>query len=440
VQETVGERVRRLRIARGLSQRELSEPGVSYAYISRIEANARTPSVKALRKLARKLGVTPEYIETGEPIAAAAHRELRLSDAELEVRVGLDLDKAEAVFREEADAAGTDSELVARAHAGLGLLAARRSRPREAITLLEAATESGHLNPETRPDVYDVLGEMYVAVDRAPRAVALFESCLRTVGDQAPDDATLHARFAVRLAAAHAAIGALEPARGALNEATDAARERPIPLSRVRLYWMKGIEAWQEADSEAALAYIRRAIGLLEAEEDTVQLARAHVVAARMLTLDARSDEAGVHLKLAERMFTLGGTPVDVGILRAEQAKLAAKAGDAEAALSLAREAADLLREDARYRSNVWHALAAGHQAAGNFEEAETNYRQALEELMRTREWREAAQVSRELSKLLRTLGRDAEAYDLLDRAALLIIRHVGGAQRRARDRAEIGE
>ena len=64
--ETVGQRLRRLRTARGLSQRQVSSPGVSYAYISRIEAGSRTPSVKALRMLAEKLGVPAEYLEYGE--------------------------------------------------------------------------------------------------------------------------------------------------------------------------------------------------------------------------------------------------------------------------------------------------------------------------------------------------------------------------------------
>lgn len=64
--ETVGQRLRRLRSERGLSQREISAPGVSYAYISRIEAGMRTPSVKALRMLAAKLGVPEEYLEYGE--------------------------------------------------------------------------------------------------------------------------------------------------------------------------------------------------------------------------------------------------------------------------------------------------------------------------------------------------------------------------------------
>ena len=62
----LGERLRRLRVERGLSQRELAVPGVTYAYISRIEAGSRQPSLKALRKLAAKLGVTPLYLETGQ--------------------------------------------------------------------------------------------------------------------------------------------------------------------------------------------------------------------------------------------------------------------------------------------------------------------------------------------------------------------------------------
>src|SRR5713226_3279338 len=85
--ETIGERLRRLRLERNLSQRELSSPGVSYAYISRIEAGARRPSVKALRKLARKLGVSAEYLETGSQIGAGEARELRLADLELRLRL-----------------------------------------------------------------------------------------------------------------------------------------------------------------------------------------------------------------------------------------------------------------------------------------------------------------------------------------------------------------
>jgi transcriptional regulator with XRE-family HTH domain len=62
---TVGERLKHLRLKEGLSQRDLAAPGVSYAYISRIEAGTREPSVKALRKLAARLGVSTFFLETG---------------------------------------------------------------------------------------------------------------------------------------------------------------------------------------------------------------------------------------------------------------------------------------------------------------------------------------------------------------------------------------
>jgi transcriptional regulator with XRE-family HTH domain len=65
VANPVGERIRARRLELGLSQRELSAPGVSYAYISRIEAGFRRPSVKALRKLAPKLEVSVHWLETG---------------------------------------------------------------------------------------------------------------------------------------------------------------------------------------------------------------------------------------------------------------------------------------------------------------------------------------------------------------------------------------
>src|SRR6266542_6901883 len=139
--EGVGARLKRLRLQRGLSQRDLSSPGVSYAYISRIEAGARTPSVKALRKLAQKLDVSVEYLETGRDIRDVHDRELRLADAELQLRLDADPDAAEkrlAQVLEEARAAG-DRVSASRAAIGLGLAAARRGNHLDAVERLESA-------------------------------------------------------------------------------------------------------------------------------------------------------------------------------------------------------------------------------------------------------------------------------------------------------------
>ena len=61
----VGRRLYEARLAAGLSQRQLSFPGCSAAYISRLEAGARVPSLQLLRKLAAKLNADEEYLATG---------------------------------------------------------------------------------------------------------------------------------------------------------------------------------------------------------------------------------------------------------------------------------------------------------------------------------------------------------------------------------------
>src|SRR5213595_3136706 len=126
--ESVGQRLKRLRAERGLSQRELSAPGVSYAYISRIEAGTRQPSVKALRRLASKLGVSAEYLETGSQLDSSQQRELRLSNLELAVRLGEEHDAEGALYEilDEANKAG-DRQAAQRASVAIAMLAMNRS-------------------------------------------------------------------------------------------------------------------------------------------------------------------------------------------------------------------------------------------------------------------------------------------------------------------------
>src|SRR5712691_2762875 len=178
--ETIGQRLKRLRLDRGFSQRDLSGPGVSYAYISRIEAGARTPSVKALRMLAAKLGVSVEYLETGRDIRDVDDRELRLADAELELRMVQDVASAEETLNgifEEARKAG-DTVSASRAEIALGLAAAQRGNYLDAVERLEAALERRPHSPYSRPDLFATLGQSYAALGAPERAVRLFERCL----------------------------------------------------------------------------------------------------------------------------------------------------------------------------------------------------------------------------------------------------------------------
>lgn len=65
VSETIGERIRRLRYERGLSQRDLECDGVTAAYISFIESSRKQASLTVLIKLAERLNVSALYLLTG---------------------------------------------------------------------------------------------------------------------------------------------------------------------------------------------------------------------------------------------------------------------------------------------------------------------------------------------------------------------------------------
>ncbi|HVW89217.1 MAG TPA: helix-turn-helix transcriptional regulator [Gaiellaceae bacterium] len=65
VRPGVGERLREARVLAGLTQRQLSFDGCTAAYISRLEADARTPSLQLLHELAGRLGCDPGWLATG---------------------------------------------------------------------------------------------------------------------------------------------------------------------------------------------------------------------------------------------------------------------------------------------------------------------------------------------------------------------------------------
>src|SRR2546430_11448605 len=221
-QEGVGARLKRLRVAQGFSQRDLSSPGVSYAYISRIEAGARTPSVKALRKLAQKLSVSVEYLETGRDIREVDDRELRLADAELELRLADDITSAEERLEQiqsESEAAGDRGSAV-RARVALGLAAAQRGNHLEAVERLEAAVaDDAAPPPHLRPDVYTTLGQSYAALGAPDRAVRVFEDCLSAVRRDVPEDKAVHIRYATFLSYALTDQGDYDGAATVVREA-----------------------------------------------------------------------------------------------------------------------------------------------------------------------------------------------------------------------------
>jgi tetratricopeptide (TPR) repeat protein len=421
VAESIGQRLRRLRYERGLSQRELSSPGVSYAYISRIEAGARRPSVKALRMLARKLGVSADYLETGSEIRDTDERELRIAYAELELRLAVDPGEAEerlSELRDEALAAG-DATAAARSSLALGLASARAGRNSEAIERLESALAAAPVSPSARPEVYGTLGRAYAATARPDKAVELFEECLAEVTRDAPGDLAAQARFSTYLGGALADRGELERAQSVLEAVLDRADEMTDPYARVRLYWSLARSSELHGRSAAALDYIRRAIGLLVATDDTLELARAHLLSGGILVSRGRAEEAGGRLDLAEELLGSNPSAADRAILETDRSRRSALLGEGDEAVRHATSALEGARDELqRERGSALWALAEGLALTGDTDGANEAFETATALLGEHGERRDYAEAYRAWGKFLRRAGREQEALEVLERAA----------------------
>lgn len=417
--ETIGERLKRLRLERGLSQRELAAPGVSYAYISRIEAGTRQPSVKALRKLAAKLGVSADFLESGSELDPESARELRLSDLELAVRLGDRAGSEDGLRHVLAEAeAAADAHCAFRARVTLAAVLEERNDLAGAIDLLEGAVAQDFIQPSEHVDVYSQLGRAYAGVGRTAQAVELFEQCL----DRCADSPSAEARFALMLSYALTDAGDVARAEDVVRSALARTRDSEDPYMRVRLYWSMARLAEAEGRASIALANIRKAIALLETTEDGLNLARAHTLASRLLIEREKADEASTHLDRAERLFGVSPAVSDLAEVTIQRSRIARILGDAAAAIAFAREALALDSQPAD-RGHALAALADGLVLAGETEAASDTYREAVDILEREGRWRAAANTCRAWGSLLRTSGMEADAFDVLDRAAELGMR-----------------
>jgi tetratricopeptide (TPR) repeat protein len=432
--ETLGQRIRRLRRERGLSQRQLAQPGVSYAYVSRLEAGQRRPSVKAIRLLANRLGVSPEYLETGRPMSARDDRMLRLDDAELALRLQGDAAAAERGFQAVLDEALEAGDTVAatRAEIGLGLSVEQLGRFEEAVDHLEALCSTGALSIVSRPDVFMALGRAYASRGSYQDAVDLYERCLEDLRGRQPIDRAMELRFTTYLSCALSDSGKLEEARQVVLEATQHEHEVD-PAARVQLNWSSARIASMSGDAAAALDSMRAAIALLSSSEDTHELAVAYLLCSQILVLDGRATEARPYLDRAERLLSLGTDALNMGALRTQQAFVAVAEQRPDEAVERAHQGLELLAEHELAQGATWYALGQALAAKGDAERALPAFERAVDLLADTGEWREATAAARAWSEVLRKTGKTDEALDVLEQASELAARSIPAAPRPGR-------
>lgn len=325
----VGQRLREARQAAALTQRDLSFDGCTAAYVSRIEAGARVPSLQILHEFAKRLGVTPEYLATGRPSAEDLSSDLL--EAELALRLG---DEQRAAELYEAARANADSPAaLADAQLGLGRLAALRGDISQGIGLLRAALDSGELAPGDASAAASALGRLYVTENQFDEAFALFERFLdesRRRGDQFDQ-----VRFALLLANAYVDHGDYGRAHAAVGEVLDLARQTIDPMLRAALYWSQSRVHLGQGEPDRAAEYARLAIATLKTSEQTLEASRALLLLA-FIENDRGNPEAALALvDEGEPIVAAAGETTDAAMFAVERARALSALGEGEEAVSL---------------------------------------------------------------------------------------------------------
>jgi transcriptional regulator with XRE-family HTH domain len=415
--ETIGERLRRVRIERGLTQRALACDGVSHAHISRIEAGTREASVKALRLLAARLGVTADYLELGADSDDRASIERALADAELALRLGTD--PAVSIRLQELHDSSErlgDSSLTARAAGLAGLAAARDGDHHLAIAFLERTIAEPATDPVSDPDLFVTLGTSYLGLGRAAEAIALYERCVGGAAARIDAARSARVRFATHLSYALVDDGQFGRATELLD--TVAGEPQPDAYSRVRL-------AWSQARLDATLGrlpdareHLDVAIGLLAETEDTLQLARAELFYTETLLWDGLDELAEPHLARAAHLEGAADSN-EVGVLRGLEALVAVRRGDLDAAEEHVLAALQLIGDSDFGRPIACLALALLHLANDSLADARHAHEEGLASIARTHIWSQAVTSCTVWADALAECGLAADAADARRAAAL---------------------
>ncbi|HXF37465.1 MAG TPA: tetratricopeptide repeat protein, partial [Actinomycetota bacterium] len=349
----VGRRLRRLRLAAGLTQRQLAEPRYTHAYVSSIEAGRREPSRQAVEHFARKLGMDPEELLTGRPRGLDVRLGLRAQEARLALSEGREAD-AEAAFRAILKEATRHRlpALVARAEEGLGLLRERRGEPERALEHHRRAEEVLRDEPPTaRVDAVDGQARCLTALGDVRHAIYLLERLLDEIRERSLEDPDALSRIHAGLLYSYLEAGLYRKAAEAAAELevlaprlTDPERVAVMHVHVARLYLHEG----RIADAERSLGRAEDAYRSLGLRTD---LGFAHLARGYVLTRDGRMAEARDKLEQALAIFEETGERKHRTRARNELARVARLEGDAERAVELLeRSLAELGDADAPIR------------------------------------------------------------------------------------------
>jgi len=402
----VGARIRTARLAAGLKQRELTFEGCTPAYLSRVEAGQRIPSLQILAKLAERLATTAEFLATGKHPEADP-----LFEAELAARTG-DIELARSLYLQAAR--GDAPVMTARAEAALGRLAFDEGDRDAAIELFERALAERGLAFTERVTALELLGKALALLARFDEARAVFDQGLAAAREA--HDRLAELRFAVLLANLLIDRGNLEGAEELLSTIIDDARKTRDPLAVANLYWSQARLHLSQHRPDLAARYARLAHATLEATEHTVNAARALGLLAHIENDRGNHADALAYADESAPVLAAAGNRLDVGMLMLEKARALGALDQREEAIGIALGAIPRFEHAHPTSAARGYAVAAEiFNDLGERARALELYELAVE--TSPTEDRHVGEMYRAIGEIHEAEGRPGEALDSFKRA-----------------------
>ena len=402
----VGARIRGARHAAGLKQRELTFEGCTAAYLSRVEAGQRIPSLQILTRLADRLGTTAEFLATGK------HPEPDpLFEAELAARTG-DVELARRLYRDVTH--DGPSAVSARAEAALGRLAFDEGDHDAAVELFEVALSRTELPLPERMTALELFGKALAMLARYDESRAALDRGLATARES--HDQLAELRFSVLLANLLIDRGNTEQAEELLSRIIDDARKTREPLALADLYWSQARLHASQRRPDLAARYARMAHATLDATEHTVMAARALTMLAHIENDRGNHTEALAFADEGAPVLAAAGNRFEEGIVLLEKARALAALDRREEAIGIALGAIPRFEHAHPTSAARGYAVAAEiFKDLGERARALELYELAVE--TSPTQDRHVGEMYRAIGELHEADGRQADALDSFKRA-----------------------
>ncbi len=345
----LGERLRQLRVAGGMTQTELAGDRFSKEYVSQIERGKTRPTHETIAWLAERLGVDAGFLANGVSADDRGRVDAGLAraDALLEARRN---DEALAQFesiRPAVLATGLP-ELEVRVLSGEATVRMRGGEVREAIALLERArglSERTEFSDIERADVVFRLAVARYKLNSIQTAIGLFDEALKLAErSELPSD-QLRSNILAWRSRCYRRRRDLEAAREDVERALELAEGLNDRRTAADVYFQASIIADREGHWVLARTYAERAKAAYEELSDRGNLGRLLNNLGGINFLLGHPNEAIAFLKDAVRIALEVGNDVEAAHAVNGIAQVHLRTGDVSRAEEQARYALELLGE-----------------------------------------------------------------------------------------------